>query len=259
VPLQQAPSSYQPSGAALEPISSLPAGLTRTWLGPAFWGNRLQDWQLANGRIECLRGAATYEVRTVAILTREIVAGVQPGALAVRAGLISDEGGGGFCGFLVGAGGGHLDHRAAALVQRASGTGGGLLCTYDTDGRIRFREHTDEERPLAFAELVADESYPVTAPPRPSVGQEMVLSLEMTPDGGRFRLAMSASEATSGRLLAGAVRRVDDAALVGGVALVSSPRPGAAGARYFFRDVNPARDRGGPTARSDRSSASCIR
>jgi alkaline phosphatase D len=74
-PLPKATSPFQ-TGIALEPVLPLPANLTRTWLGPAYWGNRLQDWQLANGRIECLRGRASYEVRTVAILT---VAGPHPG------------------------------------------------------------------------------------------------------------------------------------------------------------------------------------
>jgi alkaline phosphatase D len=228
-----------PTVSDLQPVQPLPPGITRTWLGPAFWANRLQDWELANGRIKCLRGGASYEVRTVAVLTREVIDGAQPGALAVRAGLIEDEGGGGFCGFLVGAGAGMLDYRAAALVQRASGTGGGLLCTYETDGRVRFREHTDEEHPLAFGQIPADETYPAGAPPRPGVGQEVLLRLEMLPNvGGRFRVVLTAWDAGSGRFLAGAVRlNVEEQALVGGIALVSSPRTGAAGARYFFRDL----------------------
>src|SRR5919198_4185918 len=137
----------------LDPVEALPPGITRTWIGPHFWANRLQDWRLHDSRIECVTGAAGDEVRTVAWLTREIVAGHEPAHLSARAGLIEDGGGGGFCGFLIGAGAGALDYRAAALVQKASGTGGGMLCVYETDGSIRFRDHTNEEQPLAFTEL----------------------------------------------------------------------------------------------------------
>ena len=27
--------------------------IQRTWIGPEFWANRLQDWQLRSGRLEC--------------------------------------------------------------------------------------------------------------------------------------------------------------------------------------------------------------
>ena len=229
----QTSTSWTPTVSALKPVEALPARVTRTWLGPSFWANRLQDWQLAGGRIECLRSAASYEVRTVALLTRQIAAGAHAGAIAARATLLADEGGGGFCGFLIGAGGGALDYRAAALVQRASGTGGGLLCTYETDGSVRFRDHTEEERPLAFAELTADEQFRESlAPPR-----DVQLRLEIRPAGAGFDLVMSAADAATGRLIAAARRHVDAAAIIGGLAIVSSPRTGAAGARYGFSDI----------------------
>src|SRR5688572_28826576 len=30
----------------------------RLWLGPEYWANPLQDWRIANGRIECTNAAA---------------------------------------------------------------------------------------------------------------------------------------------------------------------------------------------------------
>jgi alkaline phosphatase D len=55
--------------ASAAPVEPLPTGLTRTWLGPSYWANRLEDFRLANGRIECL---GTMRLRSVAVLTREI-------------------------------------------------------------------------------------------------------------------------------------------------------------------------------------------
>jgi alkaline phosphatase D len=231
---QQPPGWTQPTLPELEPVDALPPNLTRAWIGPGYWANRLQDWRLAGGRIECLRGAAGFEVRSVSLLTREIVAGMHPCALGVRATLLADGGGGGFCGFLIGAGGGALDYRAAALVQRASGTGGGLLCTYGSDGQVRFREHTNEERPLAFAEMFADQA--VASPRTPAIGEEILLRLEIVPSGDAFNLVLSAWTADN-QLLAAARRKADDDAIAGGMAIVSSPRTGVAGARYAFRDV----------------------
>ena len=129
--------------AGLAPVDqAVPTDRTRTWLGPAYWANRLQDWRLHQGRLECVAATGPMRTRTVAVLTRELVAGDLPARIGARTGLMA--GGEGFSGFLVGAGGGRLDHRAAALVQGASGDGGGILCTYEADGSVGFREHTDE-------------------------------------------------------------------------------------------------------------------
>jgi len=42
----------------------------RTWVGPDCWANRLQDWRVANGRLECVEGAGNKPMRTVHLLTR---------------------------------------------------------------------------------------------------------------------------------------------------------------------------------------------
>jgi len=237
-PLQETrPTLRERAAVDLLPVSILPESVTRTWLGPAFWANRLQDWRLHKGRLECLTGAAGDELRTVAVLTREILPGNTPAHLSVQTGPL-EPGGTGFCGFLVGAGGGELDYRAAALVQKASGTGGGLLCTYESDGRVRFREHSDEEHPLAYAELPADEMEPSSASPVPPAA-EVLLRLDILPQGqGRFELKLSAWAPGSNQLLAGATRRnVAEQELIGGILLVSSTYAKPGGGRYWFRDL----------------------
>ena len=42
----------------------------RTWVGPDYWANRLQDWQVANGRLECLFGGPD---RNVHLLSYELL------------------------------------------------------------------------------------------------------------------------------------------------------------------------------------------
>lgn len=217
----------------LRPVAVLPENVTRTWLGPAFWGNRVQDWRLHNGRLECTQGGKSFEVRTVGLLTRSLRPGVAAGRLRVRTGLLTNAGLQGFGGFLLGVGGGRLDYRAAALAQQASGEGGGFMAVLETDGQIRFREHSSQREPLAFHALPAD----IETRGRPiGAEQQVVLDLEILPQrNGRSDVQLSAFDHPSGRLIARAVRRgVDEAELVGGISLVSSPPAGAEGARWWF-------------------------
>src|SRR5438132_1135433 len=107
--------SPAPSWAAGEapPVDAAAAVGARTWLGSGFWANRLQDWRLNGSRIECLQGGAGGGGRTVSVLTREVAVGSVSGQLSVRTGTLAS--GSGFSGFVIGAGGGALDYRAAAL------------------------------------------------------------------------------------------------------------------------------------------------
>lgn len=44
--------------------------LNRRWVGPQYWANRLQDWRVNDGRLECVN--ARLPMRTVHLLTRRI-------------------------------------------------------------------------------------------------------------------------------------------------------------------------------------------
>lgn len=219
-------------------VDSVPTTGTRTWLAPAYWANRLADWRLNDGRIESMTAGPAG--RTVAVLTRELVAGSTEGAVSVRTGTLAT--GTGFSGFLVGAGGGLLDWRAAALVMGASGQGGGLLATYDSDGHVRFREHTDENNPFTYAELPAvGRSGP--APAR-GPAEDVELRLDLVPTAtGTFDLALTARRFADRALLSQAtLAGVAASAVVGGLSLISTPRTGGTTARHWFRELRT----GGP-------------
>ena len=223
-----------------DPVTIPPTGGTRRWLGAEFWGNRLQDWQVRGDRIECTEGKANYEIRTVAALTRELVGGNEPAHLRVRTGIAGNANKDGFCGFLIGIGSGKLDYRSAALCGRASGVGGGTLCTLDSAGHTRFREHTDEQNPFRYATLPA-ETHAGPNGYRPiEAADEVTLSLDVLPRGnGRFDLDLKALDAKhNGTLLARATRRnVPEQDVLGGIAFVSSPPPKRSGTKWWFKNL----------------------
>jgi alkaline phosphatase D len=226
----------------LEGVTDVPTQGTRPWLGPAFWANRLQDWRRNGDRLECLRDEPGYELRTVGILTREVNDRNELGHIRVITGIEEGADQGGFCGFLIGIGGGKLDYRAAALAQRGSGTGGGILCTFGTDGRIQFREHTNEARPLAFEKIPTEQHTGPKGPQQPTKSDHIKLALDIVPqDDGMFDIFMSALNAKTEQHRASAVlRNVPNDQLLGGIALVSSPPTTHNGARWWFREFETA-------------------
>ncbi|CAN5163181.1 hypothetical protein BH20ACT5_BH20ACT5_05610 [soil metagenome] len=64
----------------------------------------------------------------------------------------------------------------------ASGTGGGILCVYESDGRVRFREHTDEIDQFAYAEIPSTPGGPANPPAR-SIVESVDLRLDITAAG----------------------------------------------------------------------------
>ena len=222
------------AAVALSRVDALPTGITRNWLAPQYWANRPVDWRLTAGRIESLT-ASRKGGHTVGVLTREIASGNTDAAISVRTGTLAA--GAGFSGFLIGAGRGGLHWKAAALVMSASGEGGGLLATYDSDGNVRFREHTNENNQFAYAELAATGR---TGPaPARTLSEDVVLLLDVTSrGGGLFDLSLSARRFDNGTLLSQATRAgVAGADLVGGISLISTPRSGGTTARHWFRDL----------------------
>ena len=220
-----------PDVSAVTPVDQgLPQDVTRTFLGPGLWANRLHDWQLAGGRIECRRPGAA---RTVALVQHTLTAGDGDATLAVRTGTLGP--GDGFSGFLIGVGRGGLEPLAAALAQGVSGTGGGILCVYDTDGRVRFRDHTSEQDQRSFAAIATGDGGRRAR----SAGEDIRLTLSVLASGrGRALLRLVAAEASGATVLSVAEHTVDAADVAGGILLVSGARHSLA--RHWFRDIRVA-------------------
>ena len=44
----------------------------RTWIGERHWANRLQDWRVVNGGVECVEARPAFGMRTLHMLTHRL-------------------------------------------------------------------------------------------------------------------------------------------------------------------------------------------
>ncbi|NBO63904.1 MAG: twin-arginine translocation pathway signal protein [Acidobacteria bacterium] len=203
-------------------LSALPENVERTFVGPEFWANRLQDWQIRGGRFECRDKRPESPMRTLHLLTHRLA--TTPGAfkMRVRTGLLEsgEVTGDAATGFLVGAGGESMDYRAAALIHHQPGPGGGWFAGCDAAGQAFFRDFSS---PLPKRDQFnSHRQVPI----------EIDLELTAT-DAGELILV---SRDSTGRELSRATQSVPVSQLVGNVALVSHPGTGQKTARFWFKD-----------------------
>ncbi len=206
-----------------------PEDVERTWVGPEYWANRLQDWRISKGRLECVEDRAEKPMRTVHVLTRRLGAKEGDFYISVRTGLIGETAKvapDSATGFLIGAGP-EVDYRAAALVHHSYGPGGGIIAAVEATGRAVFRDMTREGYPV----LAAAEDKPESPP------EEFMLSLDGKPTDEGYQLYLTVSDAETSLILSRVtLEDVDSSRLAGNVALVSHPGSGNNTGRYWFGD-----------------------
>jgi alkaline phosphatase D len=218
--------------------SAWPEQIARSWIGPEYWANRLQDWRLHEGRIECIETAVGKPMRTLHLLTRR--SGHERSAihLQVRTGVIQSAGAlsrDTWSGFLIGAGDADLDYRAAALVHHFTTHSDGLVAGYNGQGQIIFVDDAragDDGQPV----LLAPENEQNSENGR-SVDEDIELRLDAVPAEEGYDVTLAAYDYQSGKLLAQGTRRgIPDSWIEGSIALVSHPGVRTDVASYWFRD-----------------------
>ncbi|MFO8014356.1 MAG: discoidin domain-containing protein, partial [Phycisphaerae bacterium] len=116
--------------ARAQPFTShWPEGITRVWVGREFWANPMQDWRVADGRLECVVSGGD---RNVHLLTRQLGEGEGDLAMRVRLGAIGDPKKltDGWVGFRVGVLGYWKEYRDS--LRRGKGLDAGVT----TDGHL---------------------------------------------------------------------------------------------------------------------------
>ena len=68
--------------------SAWPVGVERVWIGPEYFANRLADWKLKEGRLECVEADQKFPLRTVFLLTRSLRSADGSFSMRVRSGAV---------------------------------------------------------------------------------------------------------------------------------------------------------------------------
>ncbi len=197
----------------------------RVWVGPDCWANRLQDWRVAGGRLECVATGQRLPLRTVHLLTHRLRREGDDFEMRVRLGAIGDGdvSRAAAAGFLLGAGGASMDHRAAAIVHHSGGPGAGIFAGIDGAGEVFFRD-LEKRGPLRTGEG------------RARLPAAIALRLTARATGMSFAVRIEARDAETGAPIGEAVTEIRRPRLLGNVALVSHGGRGPAAARFWFDD-----------------------
>lgn len=211
--------------------SHFPQEIARHWVGPDFWANRLQDWQINSGRLECINGTAP--LRTVHLLSGVLKNDTGSLEMSVHIGKLSknakfDENS--FCGFLIGAGNYAMDYRRRALIHQAWGNNGGIVAAINGDGKLVFLDNQKQREKIILAS--AEERTPAYIPDK---GLEV--RLKMTPQGETYQIELHAFDYETGELLSSAsVVNIEPERLSGNVALTAHGGFDETGASFWFKD-----------------------
>ena len=126
-----------PSGAFSDNWDSTP---DQPWAGPGYWANRLQDWQVSGGRVQCISG--TRDQLTLHRPGTSIRGNGENFSFSVRTGLnTGSHSAGSRAGFLLGAGP-NLDWRAALLVHDGLGRDFGLFLGITGGGNLVIEDYS---------------------------------------------------------------------------------------------------------------------
>ncbi|QDT65453.1 alkaline phosphatase D family protein [Calycomorphotria hydatis] len=164
----------------------------RVWPGAEYWTNPMENWRVANGRLECVAGNQNHSVH---LLTRQLTAAAEPFAMSVRFGLI--KGKLGAAGFLVGVHDEINDYRGNCFFGR------GIKAHLSTSGLLRLGAQTKQ--------LQIDEFY-----------KEVVLTLTGQPGSNGYQLTLVAQDA-DGKVLGEVSLTKKAEEVIGNVALSHNP------------------------------------
>ena len=174
----------------------------RIWIGPQYWANRLQDWQLIDGRAECLMAAPNRNVNLLTVRTGDQTGGF---TMSVRLGvpgldsLVSKEN---RLGFRIGIKGQFDDYRDDAIYGK--GLDAGITAAGDLFIGSPPVKHNGNAVAL-----------------RPALKNGLTLQLKAEYKNNKYDLILKALD-DKGKELAGIEEKdVPAKTLAGGIALVS--------------------------------------
>ncbi len=232
------------------PFSSWPDGVERVWVGPEYFANRLADWKINDGRLECVEAERRFPLRTVFLLTRSLKSGNGSFSMRVRTGAIETDrspSAESFRGFLIGGGGEHVDYRLTAWTHHKPAEDGGLFAVIDGSGTVAFRSNSADLQvgnQWAVSGGVESDTIPILAggpdessPIAGGLRAPVILELKGEMVGDVYQLKLTALDGESGVVLSEALYDgVPREYLDGGIALVSHLGPTGSLRGYWFEE-----------------------
>lgn len=183
--------------------SNWPDDVQRIWIGPEFWANRLQDWQLDNGRVECITSEPN---RNLNLLTWRLDNTEGEFIIQVTTGLLTDSlinNEKSWIGFRIGAKGQFNDYRDDAIF------GKGLNIGITTGGDLFIGEPGVKQNGNA-KDLI------------PHLKNELKLLVTLKLVDGKYNMQLSAQDPETGEVLADIIEAdIPEQNLSGSIALVS--------------------------------------
>ena len=202
----------------------------RYWIGPEFWANRLQDWKIHNGRVECLNGL--MPMRTLHVIDHYISDKTGTIKMTVITGRFNDfppMSESDWTGFLIGAGDLEMNYRARALIHKNHGNGGGIIAAINGKGYPVF---IDNETGY----IIEPASYSGN-PAIITQAQPVRLVLELLPQGNQYILKITASNINTPDNNTSSSIIIDDPnRLSGNIALIANGGANNNGQSFWYTD-----------------------
>jgi phosphodiesterase/alkaline phosphatase D-like protein len=177
----------------------------RVWLGPEFWSNPLQDWRVADGRVECTNAAADRNIHLLVRSLSERSGDVSLKVQVARVGGAPLGRGQGSFGFRVGIRGPLPDFRNSLIFGR------GIDAGVTAEGGLFIGAIADAKPGTLQLDVAQSE-----------------LRLSATPSADGYALTLGVFDA-QGRELGSITKTMPADRMVGGIALVNNFGTSAAG------------------------------
>ena len=198
--------------------------VNRTWTGENFWANRLQDWEINNGRLVCKESSENKPMRTVHLVSSRLEnkgkfsMSVQTGPTLSSHNLNEEAA----SGFLIGAGA-SIDYRAAALIHHSSGEEGGYFAGVKASGMLFIQDFNNKQ-----GEILTEKSIG-------KLPEFYQIEINGTQNNNSYQLVLSVSDENQ-KELGQLVYNIEEHKLKGNVALVSHPGKGKNTGAYWFNN-----------------------
>lgn len=194
----------------------------QVWPGPGFWGNRLHDWEVRDGRVNCIRGSR--DRRTLHKTDTTLRGDGQNFSLSVRTGIHAGSSStAARSGFILGAGP-SLDWRGSLLVHDGLGRDFGIFLGMRGDGTAVIEDMT-----TGGTNLLAAGEPQVTL----SNNTRLDLTAIYLSETGNYRLTLDAFDLNN-TFRSRAIAEIPSDQILGSLALLS--HKGGNDARFWFDD-----------------------